>query len=285
MSYQNFIHIINIISLLLSTISLSFILFARLKWKEKIYNYLLMVVTGLLLYYLSSILNDSVLPQKERSLQMLPLLFVTVGHFLFLLGSYVVSSFLTGKSSGKPLIPGVLFLWYCGAYFLPTHYNGLIALAPGILYAIYPLVYNLFQRTKNRSGESKWHKITAFITVLFLPFIGYDLFRFFTICTTLPAVTLYCGILSLLLIKLTWEHWLWLEKKQESTSLAEKLHQFPLTPREMEIVKALLHGDSYNGIAEATFISVKTVETHCRNIYRKIGVSNRVELFAKIYKK
>lgn len=285
MSYQSFIHIINIISLLLSTVSLSFILFARFRWKKKVLNHLLMMVSGLLLYYLSSILNDSVLPQKTTSLQLLPLLFVTVGHTLFLLGSHVVSAFLSGTSAGKPTIPGLLLLWYCGACFLPTQFNGLIALTPGILYAIYPLVRYLFQRTKGTPAESKWHTITAIVTVLFLPLIGYDLFRFFTICTTLPAVTLYCGILSILLIKLTWIHWQCLEEKQKNISLEEELHPFALTPREMEIVIALLHGDSYNTIAEAAFITVKTVESHSRNIYRKIGVSNRVELFAKIYKK
>jgi DNA-binding CsgD family transcriptional regulator len=51
-----------------------------------------------------------------------------------------------------------------------------------------------------------------------------------------------------------------------------------LTPREREIA-VLLHERRTNAeIAEHFFLSVKTVETHLRNIFAKLGVSSRVEV-------
>lgn len=59
-------------------------------------------------------------------------------------------------------------------------------------------------------------------------------------------------------------------------------HEWGLTARESEIVSLLIAGKTNNEIAEALFISAKTVETHLYNIYRKTDVSSRVQLVAAI---
>lgn len=51
-----------------------------------------------------------------------------------------------------------------------------------------------------------------------------------------------------------------------------------LTAREAEIVIMLQHGGSNAAIAKALQIGVETVRTHARNIYRKLGVTSRLEL-------
>lgn len=48
-----------------------------------------------------------------------------------------------------------------------------------------------------------------------------------------------------------------------------------LTRRELEVLKLLARGYTYKEIAQALFISVKTVETHASNILRKTQQSNR----------
>ena len=53
-----------------------------------------------------------------------------------------------------------------------------------------------------------------------------------------------------------------------------------LTAREAEIVSMLQHGSSNAEIAEALQVGVETVRTHARNIYRKLGVTSRLELVA-----
>lgn len=50
-----------------------------------------------------------------------------------------------------------------------------------------------------------------------------------------------------------------------------------LSPREMEVLQALVDGLSNKEIGERLFISISTVKTHIINIYSKLGVKNRVE--------
>lgn len=49
-----------------------------------------------------------------------------------------------------------------------------------------------------------------------------------------------------------------------------------LTQREREVVRLVVDRNTNPQIAEALFLSPKTVETHMRNIFRKLGVSSRV---------
>ena len=53
-----------------------------------------------------------------------------------------------------------------------------------------------------------------------------------------------------------------------------------LTRREAEVLVMLREGLPNAQIAAALFVSVETVRTHARNIYRKLGVSSRRELLA-----
>lgn len=50
-----------------------------------------------------------------------------------------------------------------------------------------------------------------------------------------------------------------------------------LSPREIEVLKALIDGLSNKEIGEKLFIAISTVKTHIINIYSKLGVKNRVE--------
>ena len=52
----------------------------------------------------------------------------------------------------------------------------------------------------------------------------------------------------------------------------------PLSAREHEVVNQVLHGKSNKQIALALGITVRTVEFHLHNIYRKCGVQSRIEL-------
>lgn len=50
----------------------------------------------------------------------------------------------------------------------------------------------------------------------------------------------------------------------------------PLTPREVEVLQLLAAGDSNKAIAIQLGLSEITVKLHARNIFRKLGVHNRV---------
>ncbi|MBA2670194.1 MAG: response regulator transcription factor [Gemmatimonadetes bacterium] len=49
----------------------------------------------------------------------------------------------------------------------------------------------------------------------------------------------------------------------------------PLSTRETEVLKLIAEGMTDNEIATALFISRRTVATHARHIYDKIGVASR----------
>ena len=51
-----------------------------------------------------------------------------------------------------------------------------------------------------------------------------------------------------------------------------------LTERELQVVRLVVDRKTNREIAAELFLSQKTVETHLRNIFRKIDVSTRVEL-------
>lgn len=62
--------------------------------------------------------------------------------------------------------------------------------------------------------------------------------------------------------------------------LANLLPEEPLTTRELEIVRGIEDGLSYKLIAERHYISLDTVRSHIRNVYRKLQVNSRSELVA-----
>ncbi len=58
--------------------------------------------------------------------------------------------------------------------------------------------------------------------------------------------------------------------------------RFHLSPREIDIIYCVIADMSYEETADKLFISKLTVHTHVKNIYRKLGVRNKIELFRRI---
>ena len=54
--------------------------------------------------------------------------------------------------------------------------------------------------------------------------------------------------------------------------------RFGLTPRELDVVGSIVSGFTNRDIAKKFSISEQTVKHHLRNIFDKVGVSNRLEL-------
>lgn len=72
-------------------------------------------------------------------------------------------------------------------------------------------------------------------------------------------------------------------ESDEPSSIPEALcasiaTRYDLTPRESEVLYALLQGRSYTNIGHRLFISKSTVKTHANHIYAKMGVGTRDEL-------
>lgn len=56
---------------------------------------------------------------------------------------------------------------------------------------------------------------------------------------------------------------------------------YRLSAREKEIAMLLYEGKNNNEIAEELFLSISTVKVHASNLYRKLGVTSRVQLILK----
>jgi len=52
----------------------------------------------------------------------------------------------------------------------------------------------------------------------------------------------------------------------------------PLSPRELDVVRAVARGRTNNEIAAELFVSLSTVKTHLGNVGAKLGARNRVEI-------
>jgi DNA-binding NarL/FixJ family response regulator len=70
----------------------------------------------------------------------------------------------------------------------------------------------------------------------------------------------------------------YLRNLMQSTNEESKQKKFGLTPRELEIVSAVVAGYANREIAEYFKISEDTVKHHLSNIFDKLGVSTRLEL-------
>jgi DNA-binding NarL/FixJ family response regulator len=66
-----------------------------------------------------------------------------------------------------------------------------------------------------------------------------------------------------------------------SAGPASKNNEYALSPREFDILRCLVTGDSYKMIADACSISIGTVRTHINSIYKKLHVNSKSEAVVK----
>lgn len=72
---------------------------------------------------------------------------------------------------------------------------------------------------------------------------------------------------------------------QEKLTVTEATEHYNLTKRESMILRRLMQGHNNNQISEELEISVNTLKKHVLNIYRKLNINNRVQLFKAIKEK
>ena len=65
---------------------------------------------------------------------------------------------------------------------------------------------------------------------------------------------------------------------------AKSKGEYNLSEREKEILSGLAAGNSYNSLADELFISIHTVRSHIRKIYKKLQVHNKSEAVARAFR-
>jgi DNA-binding NarL/FixJ family response regulator len=61
----------------------------------------------------------------------------------------------------------------------------------------------------------------------------------------------------------------------------DPLESVKLTKREVEVLTHVIQGKSSREVADALFVSKRTVDFHLANVYDKLHVSNRVQAFRR----
>lgn len=56
------------------------------------------------------------------------------------------------------------------------------------------------------------------------------------------------------------------------------INKFGITEKESEVIELLVAGNTYRQVAESLFIANKTVDNHVQNIYKKLGVTSKLQL-------
>src|SRR5205085_10004930 len=69
-----------------------------------------------------------------------------------------------------------------------------------------------------------------------------------------------------------------IHRRSQATATPEGAGVESLTKRELEIARCIVDRKTNREIAEDLFLSPKTVETHIRNIFAKLGAESRVEV-------
>jgi non-specific serine/threonine protein kinase len=75
------------------------------------------------------------------------------------------------------------------------------------------------------------------------------------------------------------------EPNARSQDQSSPTPQFGLTPRELEVVRLIVAGRRDQEIADALFLSRRTVQTHVTHVYVKLGVNTRAEIAAVAIRK
>lgn len=134
--------------------------------------------------------------------------------------------------------------------------------------------------------ENKWHYSLQMVLARNKEFVGVVTFY----RTIGKDDFLYDDIFILDLLKDHLAYRLYQQKKS-SLAFGEKLtvraavEKFSLTRREETVLKLLMEGKSNQQILESLIITENTLKKHILNLYRKLGVKNRVGLFKMILEK
>ena len=151
-------------------------------------------------------------------------------------------------------------------------YSSILLIIPTIVASIY--------LRKNRGNEN--YRLLSEIMIAFYPMaltLPLDLI-FFT-KSPFKLTLLTHSLFSIFVIFYIVRHYI-INYEPEPVSLHDEMKAFyaghAVSSREQEIISRVIEGKSNREIGEILFISANTVKTHIRNIYKKLGVSNRVQL-------
>lgn len=297
---KHFIVIFHVISFLSGMSAITLFIAAYIKYKRELIKYYIffIIAIGMLLLeqtistygivnnLYSNILNDFIMVFSYIScsyiVYALPL-------FIYKLINIKQWDKMKNLYTGLALIPLISLI---GKHIFETRVFVWIANIVLFTVIISCLIFTIrnFKRITNDRIRSCL-KILCIFTVIFLPYMYLD-----TKTEYIPFLTKYFpyGLLSVPAFYFVWNgvsiYWVikYLkefipEKQQNIKELSREFYsKYKITNREQEVIELLIKGCSYKEISEQLVVSLSTVKTHIRNIYKKTDVKNKIELINMI---
>jgi len=124
-------------------------------------------------------------------------------------------------------------------------------------------------------------KLARYFLIAFLPQIVYSFIDFFLLRRVLFQITHFSyALFSVFVFVDLCTHFFRHYSRELDISYAKELLQakYMLSDREIEVVELLVQGLTNQNISYQLHISVNTVKSHVKRIYKKLGVSNRLQL-------
>ncbi len=179
-----------------------------------------------------------------------------------------------------------------------------------VLYSVWKAIHFKY---RNSFSNRKSKEETAVLFLSLCPWVGLPIIAYFDLSQAVEATAMNTGFLLLLALhvkqnvqKLKAEHHRLIESEKFLLNWNEMLQEevdkrtkelerigaeerviknsksHGLTIREQEIARLICQGLPNKQIAETLFIAEKTVAKHIQNIFDKVDVGNRMELFKKL---
>ena len=255
----------------------------------------LQVCLTLLTTYLSRVLDEQTLQSKSYEIYALgaTLLSILLATMLLLLLSRYLIKLITAsdeqKHLGNRILTLLIFLFFILSLWIvfaksggdwvkalddTTRYHffsaSMFLVIHGILGCIYAKRATTWEEERLLKGICYTFLPLVFLFPLDLLFFRMVAFKLIYLSFAVLSVYLYYFISR--------RYFLTYEKPGKLTSAKAK--QLGISDREKEIITLLVEGLSNQEIAKKLFISPNTVKTHIKNIYAKLGINNRLQLFS-----
>lgn len=127
-------------------------------------------------------------------------------------------------------------------------------------------------------------KISKYFLIAFLPQLMFSLLDFFVLKNSVFQLTHLSYTMFSIFAFVNLSEYFFKNYSNVNVSLTSSVieEKYSLSAREMEVLKLLSEGQSNQSISESLHISVNTVKSHINKIYKKMEVSNRLQLYKKL---
>lgn len=279
--------IIYLISLSSGFISISVSLLLYIKHRKKVLKYFALFTISMLielLYFIGKYYFNNIFLNNEAFIEFLLRSLYVFGFSIFLITFpfFMIHLLLIKLSLQKKIIFSSISLTVVVLYFLQILINFQFTYVYIVInvFFISTMIYCFTIAAINLKNitDNKLRKILLIfliIAIIFSPLIIYDVI-IEKITLSLPAYFFTINTLGIIFSFLYLNQPPFLENYQLTDYFIKK---YNITEREKEIISLMKMGLSNNEIGDKIFISIHTVENHIYNIYQKLNIKNRVQLF------